>query len=395
MDKKLSSYGEMDYDNSTKVLIPAIRYSSNEPDAQKENRNIPLELFYKHIFLKSEWVDYIIDDPSWLRADTFSWHSGDSQEANSYEKVYQHLVNDIDGKTLQSETIAGITVQFYEADDKHKICPATEESNVLDIYNATGMAWYYILDEDNIRFKLPRENPNKELYQANAVLKSCRNGKTMSYGVGVSGSNIAFGISDTDNHFYIQAENGSHSNQCVEGSGTFPQNWSGMYTDLSDGTTYNRGKNYLYFYVGEYTMSSIENTAGQNMSIVNQKADSDLNNISVKIGRYTDLGSFTVAKNGEITFSESLSNFDYIIAKGDYYIMQGRNNGNNVFLSGFFSGFDIVNNIYYAQVYNVTLQYISGTKYKVASHNWADLYGTAMTANEISRSVRFYGIKIS
>ena len=37
---------------------------------------------------------------------------------------------------------------------------------------------------------------------------------------------------------------------------------------------------YLYFYVGEYTMSSLENIAGQNMSIVNNKLDIDMNNMN-------------------------------------------------------------------------------------------------------------------
>ena len=94
---------------------------------------------------------------SWLRDDTFTWYSGDSQDANSYEKVYQHLVDDIDGKTLQSETIQGITIQYYLADDTHRICPATEEQNLIDLYNLVGSANYYLLDTENIRFKLPRK----------------------------------------------------------------------------------------------------------------------------------------------------------------------------------------------------------------------------------------------
>ena len=296
-DRKLSSFDEMGYDNSTKVLIPAIKYSSNDPNAQKENRNIPLELFYKEFLFSYRWTDYLITDISWLRADTFTWYSGDSQEVNSYEKVYQHLVDDIDGKTLQSETIAGITIQYYLADDTHKICPATEESNVLSIYNATGMAWYYILDEDNIRFKLPRENPNKELYQATGNLKSGRTNKYITYGIGNRDNNRAFGMSDTDNYFYIQAENGSHSNQYVEGNGTYPQNWSSMYADLTDGTTYNRGKNYLYCFVGNFTKTSIENIAGQNMSVVNQKADRDLHNVNNNIDFIIDSQEPTMDNN--------------------------------------------------------------------------------------------------
>lgn len=97
------------------------------------------------------WADHVLNDISWLRADTFSWQSG-----AVYQAAYQHLTADITGKTLQSETVAGTTIQFYLADDRHKICPASEESNVTAIYNATGVAWYYIIDTTNQRFKLPR-----------------------------------------------------------------------------------------------------------------------------------------------------------------------------------------------------------------------------------------------
>ena len=38
--------------------------------------------------------DHLINEISWLRADTFSWQSG-----SVYVRAYQHLVDDIDGKT--------------------------------------------------------------------------------------------------------------------------------------------------------------------------------------------------------------------------------------------------------------------------------------------------------
>ena len=98
-----------------------------------------------------KWSDHQINDVQWLRGDTFSWQSG-----AVYQAAYQHLVDDIDGKSLQTETVAGTTISFYLADDGHKICPDTQESNVSAIFTATGVAWYYILDTVNQRFKLPR-----------------------------------------------------------------------------------------------------------------------------------------------------------------------------------------------------------------------------------------------
>jgi len=62
----------------------------------------------------------------------------------------------IDSNADHQETIAGTTVHFYLTADGHKICPASQETHVNAIYAATGIAWYYIIDTTNQRFKLPR-----------------------------------------------------------------------------------------------------------------------------------------------------------------------------------------------------------------------------------------------
>lgn len=293
-DRKLSSFDEMDYDNSTKVLVPVIKYSNNTPEAIKENRNIPLELFYKHIFLKSEWVDYIINDPSWLRADTFSWHSGDSNEANSYVKVYDHLLNDIAGKSLISETIAGITIQYYLADDKHKICPASQENNVLSLYNSVGVAWYYIIDTTNQRFKLPRTKfgfVGVRDNVGNYVNESLPSHKHTRGTMNIVGTTNGAAYDSSTGAFtrYTRAGSFNMAGTSAPFAMSFDASlgWTGS-TSNPDNTVYQDGATvqqratqmYLYFYVGEYTMSSLENIAGQNMSIVNNKLDIDMNNIN-------------------------------------------------------------------------------------------------------------------
>lgn len=96
-----------------------------------------------------KWSDHQIDDQSWLRADTFSW-----QDGTVYTDAYNHLVDDIDGKTATSETVGSYTISYYLADDGHKI--TTDETNAANIYNESGVSWYYVLDTVNTRFKLPR-----------------------------------------------------------------------------------------------------------------------------------------------------------------------------------------------------------------------------------------------
>ena len=107
--------------------------------------------------LTPQWYDYVLEDINWIRADNFSWHKG-----AFYTATYQHLLNDINGKTPQSETIEGTTITYYLADDGHKIVERNQESAVQTIYENTGASWYYIIDRNNSLFKLPRARAQAE-----------------------------------------------------------------------------------------------------------------------------------------------------------------------------------------------------------------------------------------
>lgn len=114
-------------------------------DVEGQKINNPFSLF------DFRFSDQILNNTSWLRADTFSWASG-----VVYVSAYEHLVADIAGITAETENIGNHTVTFYRAADGHKICLADQETIVNDIFTTTGVAWYYILDIANQRFKLPR-----------------------------------------------------------------------------------------------------------------------------------------------------------------------------------------------------------------------------------------------
>ena len=97
------------------------------------------------------WADHKFNSVEWLRSDTFSW-----QDGTVYEAAYNHLVDDMDGLSSSTETVGGYTITYYQAADGHKIVLPAMESTVQNIYNSTGVAWYFILDTTNQRFKLPR-----------------------------------------------------------------------------------------------------------------------------------------------------------------------------------------------------------------------------------------------
>ena len=219
-----------------------------------------------------KWADHILNDVQWLRADTFSWQSG-----AVYQAAYQHLADDIDGKILQSETIGTTTIQFYLADDGHKICPASEANNVAAIYTDKGVAWYYIIDTANQRFKLPRTKfafVGLRDTVGNYIGAGLPNitGQFRNYGWGTSlfvdvetqgalyRSGTARGIATT-----ISGSTGSAYKDGLSIDASLSSNVYGASDTVQPRAT----EMYLYFYVGNFTQTALENTAGVSTEILN------------------------------------------------------------------------------------------------------------------------------
>lgn len=242
-----------------------------------------------------KWSDHELSDQSWLNADTFSW-----QDGTTYSDAYNHLVADMTlgaGAELKTETIGSYTVSYYLASDGHKIVMPDQETIVSNIYNESGVAWYYILDTTNQRFKLPRENPEREVLGQSAA---------------VIGNGIAIGLTDGTTNYGLRGFSSSYkwneSHTAAYGTdvgtalggttqGNAPNKSLGVTTDptksgivaqLSETTGVYKGKKYLYFYVGEYSQTATEQTAGLNAELFNGKADADLNNVPSSKGILTE-----------------------------------------------------------------------------------------------------------
>lgn len=218
------------------------------------------------------WFDHQVNDESWLNADTFSWQSGDV-----YVAVYEHLVNDINGKALQSEVVGDIAVQFYLADDGHKICPASEESNLVALYETTGVAWYYILDADNQQFKLPRTK------WGFTGLRDSVGGYVEPALPNIVGDFTAAGADRTANGaFSINTSIGCSITGTTSGHtyGSVGFNASDSSAIYKDGATVQPPATQmrLYFWVGAFDQTATEQTAGLNAERFNGKADRNLLN---------------------------------------------------------------------------------------------------------------------
>lgn len=249
------------------------------------------------------WFDHQVNDESWLNADTFSW-----QPSAKYKQTYEHLVNDINGKTLQSEVVGDITIQFYLADDGHKICPASEESNLVTLYESTGVAWYYLLDQTNQQFKLPRTNwgftglrdsVGKMAYTGTSgATPDYSSGVTISSGwvaeydcVGycdVKQDNKVSGVVYVDGKAVYNYAGGDYPKRngsqwfVPKGSTvTYSGTWTVTPTVYPLKTVYDKTpatQMRLYFWVGTFDQTATEQTAGLNAEMFNGKADCNLLN---------------------------------------------------------------------------------------------------------------------
>lgn len=228
------------------------------------------------------WADHILNNASYLRADTFSWQSG-----NVYISAYQHLVDDVNGITSETETVAGTTITFYRADDGHKIVLPDQETNVSAIYTTTGVAWYYVLDTTNTRFKLPRSKYNFVGLRDNVgnyVAESLPNinGTFTSYKGGYGGGGAATGA------FSISSDGSVVGSQAGEGGpatkATFNAHNSSS-TYQNDAPVQQRATQaYLYFYVGNTVQNETTVDVGEMTEALNGKADTDLSNVPASKG---------------------------------------------------------------------------------------------------------------
>lgn len=355
------------------------------------------------------WADHKLNDMSWLRADTFSWQSGDV-----YKAVYQHLVKDIcaqywgtnpDGtglvvftKALEEisigssvydtdlttvlgtitaidtvnntitvssdnpsinttfyngglhpttltqsiwETINGITIRSFIASDGHKVCLADEETDIDAVYNATGVAWYYILDTTNQRFKLPRTKfgftgvRDTVGNYVEAGLPNITGDMGQNLNDGASQPTGAFYTTNTASRRRARGENGVGYHMVIDAS-----NSSSIYgnsTTVQPPAT----QMYLYFYIGNFTQTATENTAGLNAEMFNDlnthkviefqepTAQNNYTWYRLYADGWVEQGGYIPANtgtSGTITLSVEMANTSYTVTSNT-----GNNGANNFF----------------------------------------------------------------
>ena len=251
-------------------------------DETNKNFTLPMGEIYGMIeqkgtyhppLLSTMWSDHLINEMSWLRADTFSW-----QDGNTYSKAYNELLTEYNDSSSVEETEGEIT--FKRTPKGYKIALATQETAIDTKYTTDGIAWYYILDTTNTQFKLPRtkfgfeglrgnvgDNIDESLPNITGTFSVTRqnNYGTMASATGVFTDNGLQGVSDS---IFYSTDKLSKYNQL----GFNAHNSNSAYQDNAP-VQERATQMYLYFYVGEFTKSAEAQTAGLKAELLNGKQD--------------------------------------------------------------------------------------------------------------------------
>ncbi len=273
------------------------------------------------------WSDVLYNDASYLRADTFSWHNADI-----YVTAYEHLLKEFNNENCVEKTEQGVTYKL--SPNGFKIANADQHDNVRLAYEDGGSAWFYLLDTENERFKLPREN-------AELVTKYPRTAPVTVSDLNIYGNGMTLGLTNGETNFGLvsytsnsvsrlqcYAENygsqvgTSKASNVYEGSLTL-----GITTDptksgiTGDGTgtanlptpTTERvdtdANKYLYFYVGDYERPETEVNIGiltelangTDISVIVEEINEIKNQAIADVASYKQLLTTLTETSGIIT----------------------------------------------------------------------------------------------
>ena len=256
-------------------------YWAGEAKLSAENANVGYELF------QSAWFDHKPESVNWLRADTFSWQDGGVYFA-AYNELAAQYADTSSAET--ADTVGDITITYKRTPKGYKICTPEQAENVEALYESTGVAWYYILDTETERFKLPRTKWGFVGCRSNVgtyVPESLPN-ITGAFSTNYTALNRISG------GFYQKA----YSGQGGTGLQVFSNSQGNIEFDASRCSSVYQDEApvqqravemYLYFFVGNMIKDDTLIDAGQISEALSEKLDIDLNNLPVS-GKSTICG---------------------------------------------------------------------------------------------------------
>ena len=124
------------------------------------------------------------------------------------------------------------------------------------------------------------------------------------------------------------------------------------------------------------------------------KADTDLENVSLILPKYTAIFNGSISKGTTITFSEAPENFDYLLGVRENMamVMTGKCINGRGKLCCFWSGVDSLDGGFYTQVYSIDFGNKNNNTYTVWNVSWCPTNSTS--TNQVTYSIKIYGVKL-
>lgn len=195
----------------------------------------------------------------------------------------------------------------------------TQEEYLLNLYQTVGVSWFYLFDKTNTRFKLPRTKYGFVGFRGDVggfvpqeVLLPDITGEFKVNDAGTVGS-----------FYYIGQVSGANAN------GGSEDNKVGFKASLSSPVYGGDGTNtkiqpkatqmYLYFYAGNYTLTAIQQTAGLNAELFNNKVDLNALNLSAQGRSFVGGLGMPSPKTIDITLGARFA--EYTAPANGYFIL--------------------------------------------------------------------------
>lgn len=254
--------------------------------------------------------DHIIESKTWILSDANQQFSKDNAiDGVEYDKIYKHLISDIETGIEKTETIDNITISFTLAKDGHKIVDGTVQDNVDNLNNlfkSTGQAWYFVIYKNLKKFNLPKSKNYIKCIDENSDNDTSTYSKGIDHIPNISGK-LDFGSHCKPTNLYGCFKNGDiREVQFSEGfTETVPRDiqfdasCSNSVYGASDGIDIANIHTLLYFSTGYYDEKRIPSTsinACLNSGIVTTEYDVDINSIKSD----TIINAYTTKNNSYI-----------------------------------------------------------------------------------------------
>lgn len=234
--------------------------------------------------LEPKWSDAPLNNPSWLLS------NGQENSQENYPSVYELLLNEYNNGELKTETVGGVSIQYKQLNNGHKV--VTDKTAYNSIFVKTGTAWYYLLDLDSRTFVLPQTNGFMKYGNSNVFVKESLPNLKGSFAWGCSS-----GDDTTSGPFKKTYVSDYGAPSSLSDPAKFIQNSfdASTYSDIySDGANVNPNavQGYLYFYVGE-CVGSANSIDFSNLGSFKDKIDLEVGNIKNSVSTLkTDISSY-------------------------------------------------------------------------------------------------------